>query len=267
MDAAKIPNLIEFLGASDQPHRCIYHSNDDPALEAVAPWLVQLDPHADFTKKLFTSSDLPWDFWEKKPGFYLRSNQDIDQLTQHFRRYVQVPDPTGKHMFFRFWEPDVLALYLQFHAIDARQRVEGFVSQNTFLVPDLHHRHVVSAMVSDPSCGVRHGRWPNLIEDLSHIRFELFLRGLNAKICAKMPALLQLADDKREAGVRKMALAAFDLGLKSETSITRYVQATLILGHGPEKDAQFADLIHSKQHELDRSRKILARAKHTSETP
>jgi len=42
----------------------------------------------------------------------VHSDAGLKELQEHFRRYLQVQDSEGKKLFFRFYDPRVLRVYL-----------------------------------------------------------------------------------------------------------------------------------------------------------
>lgn len=106
LDAGKIPNLPELLDTSGLAHRCLFKGDAFDTLKNVAPWIVQLEKDATFTRNLFTQSDAPWHVWDTEPGIYVRSAADFDAVWQHFRKFTMVQNEDGKWFYFRFWEPD-----------------------------------------------------------------------------------------------------------------------------------------------------------------
>ena len=72
----------------------------------VAPYLVELEPEAPFTKLVLDQG------WGKHWGIFAVSETGIRDLRQHFRRFLTVYDPDGKALLFRYYDPRVLRSYL-----------------------------------------------------------------------------------------------------------------------------------------------------------
>jgi hypothetical protein len=109
LDAAKGAGLPVMLADSGLAHRCLFKGEALEDLGDVGPWLVRLEETHDFTRRLFTKGDAPWQMWDKEPGIYVRSAATLDELWRHFRKFTRVQDEVGKWYYFRFWEQKFLA--------------------------------------------------------------------------------------------------------------------------------------------------------------
>lgn len=119
IDAAKVPDAKGLMERSGLPWRCLFKGDAARELSDVAPYLVELNVAADFTRVLLTHNTmLPADLvtahlWHRKSGIFVRSRSDIDTLVAHFRRFTRMQDETGKWYYFRFWEPEYLLKQLE----------------------------------------------------------------------------------------------------------------------------------------------------------
>lgn len=110
IDAAKIAQGREVIGASGLPHRCLLKGEVAEELGDVLPYLVALDPKARFTRTLFThATDVPAEMGtvhlcHKEPGIYIRSRASFDEVWSQLRKFTRVQDHEGRWYFFRFWE-------------------------------------------------------------------------------------------------------------------------------------------------------------------
>jgi Domain of unknown function (DUF4123) len=71
---------------------------------AVAPYLTRVD------EKL-----LEWivtTLWCKPWGIFAVAEADLETLRKHFRRFLIVQDPNGETMYFRYYDPRILAAFL-----------------------------------------------------------------------------------------------------------------------------------------------------------
>ncbi len=109
LDAAQVPHLPEVIEASGLEHRCLFRGKAAEDLRDVAPWLVRLEPDSDFTRNLFTRGDAPWMLWGRATMLLLRTEREIDQVTDHFRRLTRIRSETdGRWLYFRFYDPETL---------------------------------------------------------------------------------------------------------------------------------------------------------------
>lgn len=110
IDAARAPGLVEVLETLRLDHACLFRGDaDGPA--RLGPWLVRLEPQGKFTRNLFRQSARSWHLWGRDSFILLRSAAGLTDLVAHFRRFTKVRDRRGRMVFFRFWDPLVIALY------------------------------------------------------------------------------------------------------------------------------------------------------------
>ena len=106
LDGASIPDLRQLLYSLKPEHECLYIGALEDDIAEVAPYVVQLEPEAPFTKVVLEQG------WGKHWGVFAVSEAGIRDLRQHLRRLLTVYDPDGKAMLFRYYDPRVLRTYL-----------------------------------------------------------------------------------------------------------------------------------------------------------
>ena len=126
LDGARDPRIVPMIQSSGLFHRCLYSGPLPEDFLRVSPHLVLLSPRAAFTRDLLEQG------WGKSWGVFLRSVADLEELHQHFRKFLQVQDEAGKSFFFRFFDPRVLGTFLP--TCTASQLVEFFGPVRRFLV-------------------------------------------------------------------------------------------------------------------------------------
>ena len=119
LDAARDPRIYPLIRRSGADHRCLFAGELAPELKAAAPYLVFLGKDATITE------DLLWDGWGNAWGVFLESSAIIQDLRRHFRRLLTVQDERGKRLFFRFYDPRVLSVYLPTCTIEELRTVFG----------------------------------------------------------------------------------------------------------------------------------------------
>ncbi|WP_281858342.1 DUF4123 domain-containing protein [Litoreibacter halocynthiae] len=117
LDAAQATGLVDMLEDQGVPHTCLYSGEAMANIGDLSPWLVELRPDDRMLRDLMTATDsedtdAPWHFWRRQVGIFLRSDQSLDALRAHFRKYTKLRDETGDSFFLRFFEPDFLAAML-----------------------------------------------------------------------------------------------------------------------------------------------------------
>lgn len=106
LDGASMPNLLGSLATHEPEYVCLYRGELQPDMAEVAPYLVWLNPDTDFPWWLASKG------WGKHWGIIVQSRANIRVLRRHFRTFLIVYDNTGKPMYFRWYDPRVLSVYL-----------------------------------------------------------------------------------------------------------------------------------------------------------
>ncbi len=106
LDAARDELIYKKISESGIEILCLYHGERAVDLADVAPYLVHLEEDAPFTEWLFKKG------WGNSWGIFLESSASPDQLTKHFRKFLTVYDEDGNPLYFRFYDPRVLRVYL-----------------------------------------------------------------------------------------------------------------------------------------------------------
>jgi len=126
LDGASIPDLLEKLDAHLPEHVCLYRGELDEELAAAAPYLVKLDEFSPFTDWVLQEG------WGNHWGIFASSTWELIQARQHFRKFLMVKDPEGKTLYFRYYDPRVLNIYLP--TTNAGEREQIFGEIDTFFV-------------------------------------------------------------------------------------------------------------------------------------
>ena len=106
LDGASVPGLLGKLHELEPVHTCMYRGEIEPDLAEVAPYLVQLEPDAPFTDWVLTEG------WGNHWGVFLTSRTAFGAVHRHLRKLLIVHDPAGKPLYFRFYDPRVLRVFL-----------------------------------------------------------------------------------------------------------------------------------------------------------
>lgn len=119
LDAAKFQWGFSEIEDCELPFRCLFKGKAAKELENVAPYLIEINPEAIFTRRLFTHNPKMPDemtsvhLWRKDPGIYVRSRASFDDFWKHLRKFTRIQDEAGKWYYFRFWEPRWLQYVLK----------------------------------------------------------------------------------------------------------------------------------------------------------
>ncbi|MCX6623126.1 MAG: DUF4123 domain-containing protein, partial [Acidobacteria bacterium] len=127
LDAARGPAVLNLLRSSNSRFESLY-VGAAAELDEVAPYLVQIAPTADLLRALVLAG------WGQDWGCYLCSNAPFEEIRNHWRRWLLVESPEGKPLYFRFYDPRVLRVFLPTCTHDESERFFGPV--HCFLVED-----------------------------------------------------------------------------------------------------------------------------------
>lgn len=108
LDGASVPDLPQALWEHEPEHVCLYRGDLAPDLAETAPYLVKLERRSPFTDWVLTEG------WGNHWGIFAVTPAEVDlrTLRQHFRRFLMVYDPDHKLIYFRYYDPRVLRVYL-----------------------------------------------------------------------------------------------------------------------------------------------------------
>jgi hypothetical protein len=106
LDAARDERIYLSVLRSDREWCCLYRGDAATTMAEVAPYLVELDPQSRFTRWLIEEG------WGRSWGVFLNASVSMEALRNHLRRLTLVKLPDGRSVYFRYYDPRVLSVYL-----------------------------------------------------------------------------------------------------------------------------------------------------------
>lgn len=106
LDGASIPELLDRLYGERPEFFCLYRGELEPDMAEVAPYLVHLKGDSQFTRWVIEQG------WGRHWAIFAVSPADLRQMRRHFRGLVMVYGPDDEPLYFRFYDPRVLRVYL-----------------------------------------------------------------------------------------------------------------------------------------------------------
>jgi len=108
LDGASVEQLPQLLWEHEPENICLYRGELEPDMAAVAPYLVELKYDHPFTRLVCEKG------WGNHWGIFAITPAEVGirALRQHFRKFLMVNDPEDKLVYFRYYDPRVLRLYL-----------------------------------------------------------------------------------------------------------------------------------------------------------
>lgn len=128
LDAAQTGQELEDLRATGEANQCLYKGNSGQTLSQYAPYLFLYTPKSSFAETFFHKG------WHKAWGVAVIAAQPIEVLTKHFRKFLIVRNEALQELYFRFYDPRVLRIFLP--TCDASQLKEFFGPVKKFICAD-----------------------------------------------------------------------------------------------------------------------------------
>jgi hypothetical protein len=118
-----------------------------PEIEIVAPYLIEIEYDDDKTRRFLRAA------WGNNWGVFLNSDTKKEQLLRHLRSLLMVRDPKGRQLFFRYYDPRVLKVYLPTCTPDELETFFGPI--NRFQLEDESPETVVTMSVARRQLAVK----------------------------------------------------------------------------------------------------------------
>jgi len=125
LDAARGREVYEVVRYFSAEHHCLFRGELTPSMQRAAPYLIDLNRDSEFTRDVL---EMGWgDSW----GVFLYAPPTtvFDALRKHLRRFLQVRDEAGRKLFFRYYDPRILRVYLPTCTPEELQTFSGPVTR------------------------------------------------------------------------------------------------------------------------------------------
>lgn len=117
------------------PSRQSFYKGTSEENKKAAPYLFELKPETDFANWYFKNG------WNQSWGVPLFSSGTFEETYRHFRKFLIVKTEEGKQMYFRFYDPRVLRIFLP--TCDRSQILEFFGPVKIFICEDEDPEHIL----------------------------------------------------------------------------------------------------------------------------
>jgi hypothetical protein len=104
----------------------LYLGVQDEDLDGVAPYLFTFEQKKEFEDWFLENG------WGQSWGLLVLSKDAFEQVYNHFRKFLMVKTEDGEQLYFRFYDPRVLRIFLP--TCDEKQIIEFFGPVDTFIV-------------------------------------------------------------------------------------------------------------------------------------
>jgi hypothetical protein len=106
LDAARSKRIYSELLAFKGEFSCLYRGDMAERLAHVAPYLIKLEKADVFTKQVIDAG------WGDNWGIFFTTSAPLSVLRGHFRQFLTVYDESAKSLYFRYYDPRVLRIFL-----------------------------------------------------------------------------------------------------------------------------------------------------------
>jgi hypothetical protein len=128
LDSARMGEAMEEAKELNRNVEPLFNSKADTLLQAVGPFVFTFSDVQSFDDYFFQKG------WGDHWGVILSSSADLKDVSEHFRRFLKVKTEDGLELYFRFYDPRVLRIFLP--TCDANQLNEFFGPVHYFLMED-----------------------------------------------------------------------------------------------------------------------------------
>ncbi len=106
LDAARMGSTIAEAQERNAAHDSLYRGSSSERLSGVAPYLFQFAYQTAFANWYLKAG------WGQSWGILVRSAYPLAAVHKHFRKFLMVQSETGQQLYFRFYDPRVLRIFL-----------------------------------------------------------------------------------------------------------------------------------------------------------
>jgi pSer/pThr/pTyr-binding forkhead associated (FHA) protein len=106
LDASREPSVLKVILESKEEYQSLYEGAQGAQLAHFAPYLVRVPQKSALLDTLIQQA------WSKSWGVFLTCDKHLKELRTHFRHFLTVKLPDGQQVYFRYYDPRVLRLFL-----------------------------------------------------------------------------------------------------------------------------------------------------------
>lgn len=133
LDAARDPQVWKTLGELGSERECLFAGRLSPVLQAASPYIVRLAPGSVACERVIERG------WGQAWGIFLAARTGLREVRRHLRTFLRVQTEERKALFFRYYDPRVLRVFLP--TCDAKQleQIFGPIQRFDMESPDGSH--------------------------------------------------------------------------------------------------------------------------------
>ena len=106
LDASREPSVLKVILESKEEYQSLYEGPQGAQLAHFAPYLIRVPEKSSLLDALVQQA------WSKSWGVFVTCDKPLKDLRTHFRHFLTVKLPDGQQVYFRYYDPRVLRLFL-----------------------------------------------------------------------------------------------------------------------------------------------------------
>jgi hypothetical protein len=106
LDASREPSVLKVILESKEEYQSLYEGPQGAQLAHFAPYLIRVPQKSPLLETLVQQA------WSKSWGVFLTCDKALKEVRTHFRHFLTVKLPDGQQVYFRYYDPRVLRLFL-----------------------------------------------------------------------------------------------------------------------------------------------------------
>lgn len=126
LDGARLMEALQTAIAINPTNKCLYLERGEPLLADVAPHLFDLTDNYQFLEWFHNLG------WGNAWGVIVKSKTGFEDCIDHFRKFLVIKTETNQQLYFRFYDPRVLKLFLP--TCDPKQLITFFGPVEKFII-------------------------------------------------------------------------------------------------------------------------------------
>lgn len=134
VDGASVPALLSMITGYSSDYRCLFQGDLIPELATSAPYLIKLESFTNVTEWLMSAQGTHQQIFALLPDAL-----EFEAVYKHFRTFLRVRDPNNEVLYFRFYDPRIMQVFLANCTPEEALFVYGSV--HSYLVEGTQHKN------------------------------------------------------------------------------------------------------------------------------
>lgn len=197
VDTQKLSGGVDEVENCGLPFLCLFKGKAAQERRDEAPYIIQLDLNAAFTRRLFTGDKKGFGLWDRNAVMFVRTHASLETTCAHFRHFTRFMDEHGRWFHFQFWDGSLFPEYWR-HFSTSFDRVARFFCGRDFSQSysiALQYQDIITWVRPDLEALTQDGSRMTPF-GLKQVDFDFFQSQIDRRLKAEVVAKLniQLAD-------------------------------------------------------------------------